>query len=442
MTNVRICIVGGGSYNWTPTLLQDLALTPGLSGTIVLHDIDPIAAGELGTLGERIMAAAGAGFAVEVEPDQENALRAADFVVVTITVGGLDAMAHDLAIPARYGIAQSVGDTVGPGGLARALRNIPVMVGLARAMERVCPDAWLLNLTNPMTTLTRAVTQTTSIKTIGLCHEVYGVRRRLVSLFDAAPEDVELQIAGINHLPWLLAATVRGEDALPRLKTGILDRAPLPTDPSLDAARASFADRWGVKRALFDRYGVIAAAGDRHLAEFFPGFLADHAHPGADAGVLPTTVEHRRTGADSARARVAAWLAGDEPIPLHRSDEEVSHIIAAITLGRPHLTVVNVPNTGQIDELPRGAIVETMGITGATGAHPLTTGTLPPGLLATLVPHVANQERIVIAALTGDRALALEALVSDPLVPNAKTAPRMLDEMMTANAAYLPAFIP
>lgn len=436
MTRVRICIVGGGSVNWSPTILQDLALTQGLSGTVVLHDIDPDAAATMAKLGRRIVGLAGADLSIEVEPDQETALRDADFVVVTITTGGLAAMRHDIEIPARYGIVQSVGDTVGPGGVARALRNVPVMLDLARTMERVCPDAWLLNLTNPLTALTRAVTKHTRVKTIGLCHEVYGVRRRLTELFDAAPEEVEFQVAGINHLPWILAVTVRGEDALPRVRTELLAKAPLPLEPGLDPDRASFASRWGVKRALFERYGVLAGAGDRHLAEFFSDFLAD---PG-QWGVIPTTMAHRRLGVDRARARVESWLAGKAPIPMQRSDEEVSHIIAAVALGRPRLTVVNLPNTGQIDNLPRGAVVETMGVVGGTGATPLAAGSLPPPILDTLTPHVANQERLVEAAVGGDRSLALEALADDPLVGDPSVAPRMLDEMLAANAAYLPRF--
>jgi alpha-galactosidase/6-phospho-beta-glucosidase family protein len=436
MTRVRICIVGGGSYTWTPTILQDLALTPGLAGTIVLHDLNPAAAATMATLGHRIVELAGADFAIEVESDQEAALRDADFVIVTITTGGLEAMGHDIEIPARYGVVQSVGDTVGPGGVARALRNIPVLLDLARTMERVCPDAWLLNLTNPLTTLTRAITKHTGIKTIGLCHEVYGVRRNLMSLFDATPEEVEFQVAGINHLPWILAVTVRGEDALPRVQTELLANAPLPIEPGQDPARASFANRWGVKRALFERYGVLAGAGDRHLAEFFPDFLDDPER----WGVIPTTMVHRRQGVERAKARVASWLAGDAPIPMQRSDEEVSHIIAAIAHGGPPVTVVNLPNSGQIDNLPRGAVVETMGVVGGTGATPLAVGALPAPILGTLTPHVENQERLVEAALTGDRSLALEALANDPLVRDPTLAPRMLDGMLAANAAYLPRF--
>ncbi|HEU5101771.1 MAG TPA: alpha-glucosidase/alpha-galactosidase, partial [Roseiflexaceae bacterium] len=151
MAKTRICIVGGGSYNWTPIMLRDIAAMKDLEGTIVLHDIAPEPLEDLQRLGRKIMSAADADFAIETTTDLDAALRGAEFVIVTITTGGLEAMRQDLDIPLKYGIYQAVGDTVGPGGLSRALRNIPVMVEIARAVERVCPDAWLLNLTNPMT---------------------------------------------------------------------------------------------------------------------------------------------------------------------------------------------------------------------------------------------------------------------------------------------------
>src|ERR671936_1256907 len=164
MARTRICFIGGGSYNWMPKLLGDLALTPDLEGTIVLHDLNPSALDDIQRHGRKAMARAGANFSIETTTDLERSLDGAEFVVVTITTGGLDSMALDLDIPKRYGIYQSVGDTVGPGGLSRALRNVPVLLEIARAMERVCPRAWMLNLTNPLTVLTRVVTKETPIK--------------------------------------------------------------------------------------------------------------------------------------------------------------------------------------------------------------------------------------------------------------------------------------
>ena len=434
---VRICIIGGGSYNWGPTLLRDLAAMDDMTGTIVLHDLDPVAADDLCRLGRRIMEETGASFVVDANPDLLSALTGADFVIVTITTGGLAAMRHDLEIPGRYGIVQMVGDTVGPGGLARGLRNIPVMVEIARTMERVCPDAWLINLTNPMSTLVRAVTKTTRIKTIGLCHELFGARRVLGRFFDATGDDLETEVAGINHLIWILRASANGRDLLSALREHLAGGGELPLAPLTDGPRASFRDGWRVKLALFDIYGALPAAGDRHVAEFFPFFLRDEVTRGS-YGLLPTTIEQRVEIQGQARDQVRGWLDGHEPLSLERSQEEVADIIAAVAHGRSRKAIVNLPNQGQIDNLPRGAVVETMGMVGPGGASGISVGALPSGVLATIVPHLLNQELIVEAALTGDRRPALEALVGDPLVRDVDRAPRLLDELLRAQAAYLP----
>lgn len=439
LVEARICIVGGGSYNWGPVLLQDLAATPELTGTIILHDVDPDAADELCRLGRRLMSAAESSFQVETEADPRRALRDADFVIVTITTGGLDAMAHDLEIPLRYGIVQAVGDTVGPGGLARALRNVPVFVELARTMEEVCPDAWLLNLTNPMAACVRAVTKTSAIKTVGLCHEMFGIRRMLSRLFEATPEEVELQIAGTNHLTWLLEASIRGEDGLGLLRTYLANGGTIPLRELAEPHQASFQDHWRVKLALFAIYDYLPAAGDRHVAEFFPYFL--HQDGEAEPWVMPTLVEHRRAIAAAARAKVRAWLAGERPLPTGRSEEEVVDVIRALATGRPHTIVANLPNRGQIDNLPREAVVETRAVVMANGIVPISVGPLPTGLLATVQNHMANQELIVEAALTGDRALVNQAFLGDPLVRDIDSAPRLVDELIGANSAYLPRFV-
>ena len=183
---MKIVIVGGGSFQWVPTLTTDLALTPSVRGAeVVLQDIDAARLARTAPVVEHVSDLTGAQFTVRSTTDQRAALRGADFVMVNITTGGFESMALDLDIPWRYGIRQPGGDTLGPGGISRALRNIPVIIGIARDMEDVCPDAWLLNLTNPMTALCRSVTKSTSIKTVGLCHEVTNFRGVLTLLTGA-----------------------------------------------------------------------------------------------------------------------------------------------------------------------------------------------------------------------------------------------------------------
>ncbi len=219
-------------------------------------------------------------------------------------------MRHDLEIPERYGIKQSVGDTVGPGGIMRALRNIPVLVGIARDMEELCPDAWMLNITNPMTTLCRAVTRETTMKTVGLCHEVRGAQFALSSLLDVDFRDFDFEIVGVNHLPIITSSFVDGEDALDRLRDKLADPEKLADEPiylpdeikretrrrrrRVQQARSRSSNQ--VKFALFERFGALPGAGDRHLVEFFPGFLTEESGWGKRWNVRLTTIAERERG--------------------------------------------------------------------------------------------------------------------------------------------------
>jgi alpha-galactosidase/6-phospho-beta-glucosidase family protein len=439
MAETRICFVGGGSYNWMPKLLGDLALTPDLHGSVVLHDLNSSALEDIQRYGHKVFDANGARFSIETTTDLERALDGAEFVVVTITTGGLPTMALDLDIPERHGIYQSVGDTVGPGGLSRALRNVPVMVGIARAMERRCPDAWMLNLTNPLTVLTRVVSMTTHLKVMGLCHELFGVRSGLIRMFGGSPADFEMRVAGVNHLIWLLEMTIRGRDGLQMVRDFVAEGRPLPIPSAGSEWHAPFVDRWKLKLALFDLYGALPAAGDRHLAEFFPYFLTDATHQGADFDVQLTRIAHRERQVFSAREAVRSAIDGELP-PVTRSHEATADIVSAVANGRSTRTIVNLPNTGQIDNLSRGAVVETLAEITSAGAQPLTVGALPLGVLSTLEPHVVNQELIARAALEGDRQLALQAMANDPLVHDLSKARAILDELLVAHAAYLPQF--
>ncbi|TME95070.1 MAG: hypothetical protein E6I52_22750, partial [Chloroflexi bacterium] len=417
-----------------------LALTRDLEGCIVLHDLNPSALEDIQRYGRKAVSKAGTNFSIETTTDLERSLEGAEFVVVTITTGGLDTMAADLGIPEKYGIYQSVGDTVGPGGLSRALRNVPVMAGIARAMERQCPNAWLLNLTNPLTVLTRVVGLTAPrLKAMGLCHELFGVRGGLMRMFDATVDDFEMRVAGVNHLIWLLDMTVRGQDGLQLVRDFVADGRPLPIPDARGGWHEPFVDRWKLKLELFNVYGALPAAGDRHLAEFFSYFLTEATGKGEDYGVLLTTIADRQQQVAAARKDVQAAIQGELPA-LSRSSEATADIVSAVANGRSVRTIVNLPNTGQIDALPRGAVVETLAEITSAGAQPLTVGAVPPGVLSTLQPHVTNQEMIARAALEGDRSLALQALVNDPLVPNLQIARKLLDELLEAHAAYLPQF--
>jgi alpha-galactosidase len=355
-------------------------------------------------------------------------------------------MRADLEIPARYGIRQSVGDTSGPGGLSRALRNIPVVAEMAARIDRLCPEAIVLNYTNPLTVLTQtlAMLRSKKARTIGLCHEWYYVRGRLAALLGIEKGQIQARVAGINHLIWMTEMNVAGRDAwgdLRRLVGKILS-AEIDADPSDNSV---FADKARVKARLFQLYGALPVAGDRHIAEFFPHFINEATRWGADFGIHLTDVEYRRGMETTASSRISSMLADKKQLErfMHtRSIEAAADIIAAVTKGGRYEGLLNLPNAGQISNLPQGAVIETHGVVGRTGAHALTYGDLPSGIQTVVERHVRNQELTVQAALKGDRCLALQVLLNDPLSSRLTVdqADTMLTDLLAANRDFLPQF--
>jgi alpha-galactosidase/6-phospho-beta-glucosidase family protein len=437
----KIAVVGGGSYQWGTKIIQDVALNEDLRGSVLtLHDIDPESLDDLYHWGEKMVGLAGADLALEKTDDLDEALSGADFVVLCISTGGLDAMAPDVEIPARYGVIQTVGDTVGPGGLFRGLRNIPVVVDIARAMEERCPDAVMLNLTNPMTTLTRAMSKTTQVRCIGLCHELFSTLAMLSWMFDVPEEALDVKVAGVNHFIWITRVCVRGKDvtreAFRRISDGeareiALEKAGDDPDP--------FINTWGFRTELCRIYGHLPAAGDRHLCEFLPGYLSDERER-ERLDLRVTTIEVRRERLAESREQVRRMIDGEEPINLERSREEISDIISAMVTGKNSVNIANLPNEGQIRDLPAGAVVETYGAISGLGASGVAFGELPAPIAGLVHPHVLNQEMIVEAGLTGDKDLAFQAFLNDPLVSHHPEARNMFEEMFEAHSQYLPQF--
>ena len=452
----RIVIVGGGSYQWVPKLLVDLVNTPSLAeAEVVLQDIDPEPLAPMADFVRHVAGIKGVGMSVSTTTDQRAALEGAEYVVVTISTGGFASMRHDLEIPARHGIKQSVGDSVGPGGIMRALRNIPVLVGIARDMAEVCPDAWMLNITNPMTTLCRAMTRETDIRTVGLCHEIAGAQFALATLFDVGFTDLDFDIVGVNHLPIITAMRVHGEDGFPRLRALIDDPDGLGAEPiRIPAGYGEEAQRLAqgfckrdllehhkVKLALFDRFGVLPGAGDRHLVEFFPGFLTEESEWGKRWGVALTTIEDREGDAGGHKEALAQMRASQE-VSKMPSGEMVAPMIDSFLRDRPRAFPLNLPNTGQAPDLPPDVVVETMCIADAKGLHPRDETRLPSALAEWVRRVSASQEATVAAALSGDRDAVVEAMLLDPLAGRIDFdhVEQMTDEMLAATAQWLPQF--
>lgn len=436
---MKIAFIGGGSVQWTPMLAADMALTPALAGAnLVLHDIDAEALELLTRTSKQVVSQLNGNLTIRAALRRGEALRGADFVILCVSIGGLPAMRYDLDIPQRYGIHQSVGDTVGPGGLARGLRHIPFAVQIAREMEHFCPNAWLLNLTNPMTTICRGVTRATHIRTIGLCHEVDIFRQcHLAPLFNVAKEAITFEVAGVNHLPIILNLRVNGHDGFPLLRSWLAEHGAFKfAQEHIPDISDIFKDRLAVKFSLFEKLGILFGSGDRHVAEFFAGILTKETNRGDRYGVVLTTIEHREELARQRRKRIEGFLDGAAE-EFQMSHEQMASVMAALSGGTPGQFIVNVPNEGQIDNLPRNVTVECLAHLNNLGAHPLSAGMLPYPAYAAVAPHVARQELIVEAALTGKREPALAALTTDPLVRDPETAGPMLDELLAANAKFM-----
>lgn len=441
----RITIIGGGSYQWGPVIARDIIVDPQLAGSrIVLHDRDPEPLALIDELCKKIVVEAKSDVVIESTTDLTEALTGADYVILTISTGGLDAMAHDLDIPWKYGVYQSVGDTVGPGGIARSLRNIPVVLEIARQMERHCPKAWLLNYTNPMTTLCRAVCKETSIKAVGFCHGLYEMTGCLEKMFGLSDwhKDTKFTLAGINHLPWMLELDILGRDGFTLIGDYLASPAGAKQlGPNTIGDRDEILKEFKVTFDLFEKYNAVVGGEDRHTAEFFAEYITDATDVGKAYNVTITTIDWRKNYWREKNIKaVKDQLAGTERIDLSSSSETAADVISALDGNREFVDVFNVPNRGQLANLPRDVVVECLAVVNSLGVHPIAVGDLPDGVLAVVQTHVTNQELTVEAALTGSRQLALQAILNDPLAAKIPHADKMLDEMLAANAQYLPQF--
>ena len=448
--STQVTIVGGGSYQWAPELMADLFGTPALAGMrLVLEDIDPAPLPKMEALARKLNDAMGAKASVATTTDLGAALDGADFVIVCISTGGFRSMAVDLDVPARHGITQTVGDTVGPGGINRSLRNVPVLVGIGKAMEQHCPDAWLFNITNPMTCLTRAVCRETSIKTVGLCHEVGNFCMDLAIACGRPFEAVTCSVTGINHFPVLTSLEIDGADGFDVLRKmvdevgGLESLRPSPGRPEAEMfSKRDFAERHVFKLTLLDRWGTFPAAGDRHIAEFVSFALTPESEWGASYNIGLSPISRREQHQAEYVADVDAWLAGTKDLQTWQSGELPSPMIQAMLSGEPFEAPVNIPNTGQGVGLPPDVVLESICVSDGDGIRGRDRSVLPAPYDEIVRRQVATQELTVEAALRGDRRLAAEAFALDPLAGRGDlgVTEAMVDELLAGTAEWLPQF--
>jgi alpha-galactosidase len=440
-SKTKIVMVGGGSYNWSPRLLCDLVQTSELEGAeVVLLDLNLTAAKEMKAAIDRICADNHKKFSFTATNNEDKAFKDADFVLITISTGGLDMMRHDLKIPEKYGIYQTVGDSVGPGGWSRLLRNVPVFEKMARKIEKLAPHAVVLNYTNPMAGLTGAICEVSNLRTVGLCHGVMGTLNYLSRVMGVEEKDLSVRYGGVNHFFWILNFMAKGKDGYPLLREKLGSSTLLKYDKA-SKDPAGFSDNnHELFTEIFEHYGYLTYSADRHTSEFFTAYLTDHKMI-EKFKLKRTSVEERKKGIEESRKFALKMAAGKEKM-LARSRETAVDIMRALVTNTPFIDVVNLPNIGQIDNLPRGAVVETLGLVDSSGFAPIGIGSMPETLRELTEVHCRIQKMTLEAALTGNKKMALEALTLDPLC--AKLAPsdikKMGLELMTATKKYLPQF--
>jgi len=461
MSYKNITVIGGGSVNWMYGLMKDVFLIDEIEGgNIKLVDPDKEYTGVVCELLKTFNKVSTKDFRITIEENRKKAFERADFVLLTFSPGSLDAFENDLEIPVKYGIVQPVSMTVGPSGISSALRTIPVAYKIAEEMEEICPGAWILNETNPMSVVTKALTlPAKTVKVIGLCHGIHELRLIANSVFglkmpDGMPayeylydwlekQEFEYKVAGLNHFIFLTEARYKGRDIIPEIRKFCNEYKAnfLTSSGQHSQATTAFSSSHGAAIQLCKIFGYIPINYDRHTVEFMGNLCNVHNGFGMKYGVEKTTIDYRRIRKQKQYEFIKKIVCGSEEIIWRMSGEELPPIMRAIATNKKFKTVVNVPNTGQIPSLQKGAVVETLGYIDAEGITPIKSD-LPKGIDTLCRLHVDIQELTLQAALEGRRDLLEMALAIDPLCnqTDLRFIPEMANELLESNKQWLPQF--
>ena len=433
MAGPRIAMIGAGSVVFARTLMSDILSFPELAGAnIVLVDVDARRLETAEMMVRSVAGTLGAHPRIEATLDRRAALKGADYVINAIQVGGHDATLLDFEIPKKYGLKQTIADTLGIGGIFRALRTIPVLLEICRDMREVCPGALLLNYTNPMAMLCLAVEREGGVPVVGLCHSVQHTSERLADYVGVPKDEVWYRVAGINHMAWFLEFRRRGpglqsEDLYPKLWAGLEDPAVFGRDK--------------VRFEMMRRLGYFVTESSEHMSEYVPYFIKrDELVERFD---IPIDEYIRRSERNLGRAEAERERPDrGEPVEIKRSHEFAAYIIRAIEANQDWSFHGNVLNRGPlIDNLPGDAVVEVPILVNAAGLQPVHVGALPPQLAAMNRTNVNVQQLVVEAALTGNRDHVYHAAMLDPHTASVLSLDEiwaMCDELIEAHGDALP----
>ncbi len=435
----KIAFIGAGSFGFTRSLVRDILTFPLLKdATLALMDIDPERLDFINRAVNRIVDEGKYPAKVMATMDRAEALQDADAVIVTILAGGVDVWQHDILIPKKYGVDTNVGDTRGPSGIFRALRTIPVMMGIVKDMEKYCPKATMLNYTNPMAMLCRAMQRESFVQLTGLCHSVQGTAYMLAHWIGAPMDEITYTCAGINHLAWYVKYEWNGVDAYPLIRKAITENEAIYNEEQV--RNEMF--------LAFDRYITESSGHNSEYNWWFrkrPDLIEKYCTHGTgwNPGEYAYILKHYRAREDNWREEAKQWFAKDVPISLERGHEYAAHIINALKGGEPFQFNGNVPNTGLVTNLPQGACVEVPVWASKKGLEGVHVGALPPQVAVLTNLSSQIEEMAVESALTGDPRLVYYAIANDPLsaaVLSLAEIREMTDKMLEKNRDYLPQF--
>ncbi|MBR1970804.1 MAG: alpha-glucosidase/alpha-galactosidase [Clostridia bacterium] len=454
--NIKIAYIGGGSRSWAWGLMSDLVSADDISGDVYLYDIDYEAAKHNEIIGNKFNKAEGAKsewtyYAVETI---DKALCGADFVIISILPGTFDEMESDVHTPEKYGIYQSVGDTTGPGGIVRAMRTVPMYEEIAENIKKYCPDAWVINYTNPMTICVKTLYRVfPEIKAFGCCHEIFGTQKFLAKIVEQKlgienieREEIKVNPVSVNHFTWLTEAKYRNIDLYPyyaefcaKHKDGYLEEG----FEDGGWLNRFFEEAKKVKMDLFNKFGVIAAAGDRHLAEFCEGkwYLESPERVNEMCFGL-TPVSWRKNSFMKSRLERSERLRnGEEEVKIELTGEEGVNQIRALLGLNELVTNINIPNLGQIPNLPIGAVVETNAILRSNSMTPVFAGEIPKSIYPLVARACGEQEMLSEAIAQRDVEKIFMVFANDPLVTcGIEKAREMFDEMCENTKEYLSSY--
>ena len=446
----KITFVGAGSTMFARNLLCDIFSFPELRDVnVMLEDLDEKRLDMTYRLAKRLVEQEGYPAKIERTKNQKEALKDSDFVIVMFQVGGLEAYDIDKKIPLKYGIDQTVGDTLGPGGTFRGIRSIPALIDICRDMEQVCPNAILLNYANPMAAMMWAVNKATTIQSVGLCHSVQATTRQLAGYIGAGPwenypfteeeweiffyapipESINFYVAGINHQAWYLKYEVDGEDAYPKIREAYNN----PKAYEADAVRFE----------ILKHFGYFVTESPHHMSEYVPYFRKN-------PDMVKRFVKRRWDyydicvhKKDALDAEIQSQIDGKEKIKVRASVEYGSRIIHSVVTGNQIRINGNVNNSGLVTNLPKDCCVEVPCLVDKNGINPCYVGELPPQLAALNRTNINVQSLIVEAALNRDREAVYHAVMVDPFTSALLTLDdirKMVDEMFNAEKQWLSDF--